>query len=191
MKKVVNVGIGGRTFVIDEDAYQKLDQYLVRFREKTGLGFETGDIMDDLEQRIAELFTEALGSRGDVVNITIVNKIISQLGMPDGGTMDENFTSAGATSAEANTQPLAKKLFRDPDNKIIGGVCSGFALYLNLDVTLMRIIFILMLFMGGIGFWAYIIFWIIAPAAFTAAQKCEMRGIPVTAENLRKFSTIK
>ena len=191
MKKVVNVGIGGRTFVIDEDAYQKLDQYLVRFREKTGLGFETGDIMDDLEQRIAELFTEALGSRGDVVNITIVNKIISQLGMPDGGTMDENFTSAGATSAEANTQSLAKRLFRDPDNKIIGGVCSGFALYLNLDVTLMRIIFILMLFMGGIGFWAYIIFWIIAPAAFTAAQKCEMRGIPVTAENLRKFSTIK
>ena len=191
MKKVVNVGIGGRTFVIDEDAYQKLDQYLVRFREKTGLGFETGDIMDDLEQRIAELFTEALGSRGDVVNITIVNKIISQLGMPDGGTMDENFTSAGTTSAEANSQLLAKRLFRDPDNKVIGGVCSGFALYLNLDVTLMRIIFILMLFMGGIGFWAYIIFWIIAPAAYTAAQKCEMRGIPVTAENLRKFSTIK
>ena len=191
MKKVVNVGIGGRTFVIDEDAYQKLDQYLVRFREKTGLGFETGDIMDDLEQRIAELFTEALGSRGDVVNITIVNKIISQLGMPDGGTMDENFTSAGTTSAEANSQLLAKRLFRDPDNKVIGGVCSGFALYLNLDVTLMRIIFILMLFMGGIGFWAYVIFWIIAPAAYTAAQKCEMRGIPVTAENLRKFSTIK
>ena len=191
MKKVVNVGIGGRTFVIDEDAYQKLDQYLVRFREKTGLGFETGDIMDDLEQRIAELFTEALGSRGDVVNITIVNKIISQLGMPDGGTMDENFTSTGTTYAEANSPLLAKRLFRDPDNKVIGGVCSGFALYLNLDVTLMRIIFILMLFMGGIGFWAYIIFWIIAPAAYTAAQKCEMRGIPVTAENLRKFSTIK
>lgn len=191
MKKVVNVGIGGRTFVIDEDAYQKLDQYLVRFREKTGLGFETGDIMDDLEQRIAELFTEALGSRGDVVNITIVNKIISQLGMPDGGTMDENFTSAGTTSAEANSPLLAKRLFRDPDNKVIGGVCSGFALYLNLDVTLMRIIFILMLFMGGIGFWAYVIFWIIAPAAYTAAQKCEMRGIPVTAENLRKFSMNK
>ena len=189
MKKVVNVGIGGITFVLDEDAYQKLDQYLVRFRERTGLGFETGDVMEDLEQRIAELFTEALGNRGDVVNITIVNKIISQLGMPDGGSMDENFTTAGTTSAGASaSMPAVKKLYRDPDNKMVGGVCSGFALYLNLDVTLMRIIFAILLFMVGVGFWAYIIFWIVAPAAYNATQKCEMRGIPVTAENIKNFS---
>ena len=84
-----------------------------------------------------------------------------------------------------------KKLFRDPDNKSLGGVCSGLALYLIADVVLLRVLFVIALFMGGVGFWAYIIFWIVAPMAYTAAQKCEMRGLPVTAENLRKFSNYK
>jgi len=187
MKKVVTVGIGGRSFVIDEDAYQRLSLYLTRFKERTKMGVQSGDVMEDLEQRISELFTEALGSRLEVVNINMVNNVISQLGMPDGGTMDEDF---GVRDDYAGTGTV-KKLFRDPDNKSLGGVCSGLALYLNTDVVLLRVLFVIALFMGGVGFWAYIIFWIVAPMAYTAAQKCEMRGLPVTAENLRKFSNYK
>src|SRR5574344_1778254 len=86
MKKVLNVGIGGRTFVINEDAYQKLDAYIEKFRQKTQMGFQTKEVIDDLEMRIADLFTESLGNNRDVVSLTLVNQVISQLGMPDGSS---------------------------------------------------------------------------------------------------------
>lgn len=95
MKKVVNVGIGGTSFVIDEDAYQRLDKYLERFREKTRMGVQTKDVMEDLEQRIAELFSESLRSEQEVVNLALVNKVISQLGMPDGGPVEDDFGTFG------------------------------------------------------------------------------------------------
>ena len=187
MKKVLNVGIGGRSFIIDEDAYYRLDRYLERFRERTKMGIQTKDVMEDLEQRIAELFSESLRSEQEVVNLALVNKIIEQLGMPDGGPADDDFTF----SAEPSYQNKVKRLYRDPDTKIVGGVCGGLSHYLNVDVVLLRVLFFIALFLGSIGFWTYIIFWIVAPMAETAAQKCEMRGIPVTAENLRKYSTYK
>ncbi|OJV22228.1 MAG: hypothetical protein BGO30_10965 [Bacteroidetes bacterium 41-46] len=191
MKKVVTVGIGGRSFVIDEDAYQKLERYLAKFRQKTGEGSEAADIMEDLEQRIAELFYEELSGKGEVVSISMVNRVIDQLGMPDGSPAED--FSEGNSNATVNTPPFAatKRLYRDPDNRVIGGVCSGLGHYLNIDMVIIRVIFAISLFMGGLGFWAYIIFWIVAPQAMTASQKCEMRGIPVTAENLRKFSSYK
>ena len=191
MKKVVTVGIGGTSFVIDEDAYQKLDKYLSRFREKTGLGSETGDVMEDLEQRIAELFAESLGNKGEVVSITIVNKVISQLGMPDGSPADDSFETGGYTAPESAGFPVSKRLYRNPDDKMIAGVCSGLAIYLNVDTTLVRVLFGIALLLGSMGFWAYIVFWIAAPVAYSAAQKCEMRGIPVTAENMKKVSMYK
>jgi len=189
MKKVVNVGIGGRSFVIDEDAYQKLDKYLDRFREKTKMGVQAKDVMEDLEQRISELFSESLRSEQEVVNLALVNKVISQLGMPDGGPADEEFNSS--TWSEPVNPVASKRLYRDPDSKVFGGVCGGLAYYLNVDVVLIRVLFFIAIMMGGAGFWGYIIFWIVAPMANTAAQKCEMRGVPVTAENLRKYSIYK
>lgn len=187
MKKVVTVGIGGKSFVMDEDAYQKLNIYLSKFKEKTEMGIHSADVMEDLEERIADLFTEALGTRHQVVNITTVNSIIAQLGMPDGSQMEEPFDS----ERDYNSYTTVRKLYRNPDDKTIGGVCSGLALYLNVDVILVRVLFIIALFLGSAGFWAYIIIWIIAPIANTAAKKCEMRGIPVTAENLRRFSSYR
>jgi phage shock protein PspC (stress-responsive transcriptional regulator) len=121
----------------------------------------------------------------------MVNRVIDQLGMPDGSPAED--FSEGNSNATVNTPPFAatKRLYRDPDNRVIGGVCSGLGHYLNIDMVIIRVIFAISLFMGGLGFWAYIIFWIVAPQAMTASQKCEMRGIPVTAENLRKFSSYK
>ena len=191
MKKVVTVGIGGRSFVIDEDAYQKLERYLAKFRQKTGEGSEAADIMDDLEQRIAELFYDELSKSVEVVNISVVNRVIAQLGMPDGTAADDSADFANDSASAGLNQTVVKRLYRDPDNRIIGGICSGLSYYVNIDMVLIRVIFAISLFLGGLGFWAYIIFWIIAPQAMTASQKCEMRGLPVTAENLRKFSSFK
>ena len=80
MKKVINVGIGGRSFVIDEDAYQRLDAYIERFKEKVQMGLQTQEVIEEVEMRIAELFTEYLGPRQEVVNISIVNKVVSLTG---------------------------------------------------------------------------------------------------------------
>ncbi len=187
MKKVVNAGIGGVSFTIDEDAYNKLDKYLDTFRQRTKMGSQTVDVMEDIEQRIAELFLMELKTKQSVVNISIVDKVIAQLGMPDGEPMDDfNVTSNSNTFTIA-----AKRLYRDPDNKTIAGVCSGLGHYFNVDITLIKILFFVSLFMALTGFWVYIVIWIIAPEAVTPAQKCEMRGMPVTAENMRKFSYFK
>lgn len=187
MKKVLNVGIGGRSFTIDEDAYHKLDRYLDEFRRKTQMGFLTKEVMEDLEIRIAELFLESLSNRGEVVSIALVDRVIATLGMPDGSSSD--FGPDNSTYGNTIPEAPVRKLYRDPDNKLVGGVCSGLSLFSGIDLVLIRILFLIALLFGGVGFWVYIIVWFVAPLARTATQKCEMRGLPVTAENLRKFST--
>ena len=83
MKQVVNVGIGGRSFILDEDAYDRLNAYLNAFRSRTGLGYQSREVMDDLEMRIAEIFSESLSSIREVVDIGLVERVIAQLGIPD------------------------------------------------------------------------------------------------------------
>ncbi len=191
MKKVINVGIGKSSFIINEDAYQRLSYYLSRFKEKAAMGPESEDVMEDLEMRISELFSESITTYNQVITLEIVNRVIMQLGMPDGSTLDsDNFSSSSSYDSKWS-YVTSKKLYRDPDGKSIAGVCSGLSLYFNIDVVLIRILFVIAFIMGSAGFWAYIIFWIVAPMAITAAQKCEMRGLPITAENLKKFSTYK
>lgn len=187
MKRVLNVGIGGKTFVIDEDAYSRLEQYLYNFRNRTQMGHQTKEVMDDLESRIAELLTESLDSKREVVNLAMINRIVSQLGMPDGSRESEYEYERGYDNQNYDWK-TTKKFFRDPDTKVFGGVCGGLAAYFGVDVMLIRILFVIAFVCGSLGFWVYIIFWIIAPLASNAAQKCEMRGIPPTAENMRKYS---
>ena len=82
-----------------------------------------------------------------------------------------------------------KRLFRDSDDKRVGGVCSGLAIYFGLDVTLLRVIFLAAFILGcGSGFWIYVIFWIAAPETKTAEDKCALRGLPPTPENLYRFT---
>lgn len=191
MKNVLNVGIGGKSFVIDEDAYQKLSQYLDIFRRKTKMGYQTKEVMDDLEIRIAELLSEFITPTRNVVNLVMVNKIISQLGMPDGVDWDKEFYNQADFDNIKNNERPTKTLFRDPDNKVIGGVCSGFAAYFDIEIMIIRIVFLIALLCGSLGFWLYVIFWIVTPLAKTAANKCQMRGLPVTIENMRRYSNNK
>ena len=181
MKKTVNVAIGGCSFIIDEDAYYAMSEYLENFRNALGSASASNDVMDELEVRISDLLKQKLAGR-EVVNIKMVEDIIAQIGYPDGYKAKNN------NNVNNENMSATKKLFRDPDDKKIGGVCSGLALFLGIDVVFIRIIFLIALFFCGGGFWAYVIFWIVAPEAKTAAEKCEMRGIPATAENIRRFT---
>jgi len=187
MKTVINVCIGGKAFTIDEDAYQKLNGYLEEFKKKTGMDYMAREVMEDVEYRIADLFNEALASsKQEVVNIAMVNDVIYKIGMPDGSNASEKSTTEEKPRYEGKP---SKKFYRDMDDKKIAGVCSGLAAYLDVDVTLVRILFVIALICGSAGFWVYLVFWIISPVAVTAAQKCEMRGIAANAENMRQFTS--
>ena len=190
MKKVLNISLGNRSFAIEEDAYKRLSDYLQHFRTRlagaAGVPYtQNAEVMEDLESRISELFLQEVGTDGRVVDIKLVDRVTSQLGMPDG--TPETPKSEGAASPEPE-QPARKKVYRDYDNKRIAGVCAGLATYLDIDVVLARVLMLVALVAGTAGFWIYVICWIAIPKAVTATQKCEMYGLAVTAENLAKFA---
>lgn len=187
MKKTVSVAIGGRNFILDESAYNALGTYLDTFRtgiRNSGDSSSCPEVMEELEMRIADLFWEKLKGR-EVVDLTIVESVTAQLGMPDWTAARED---NGGRRTREDRKNHVRRYFRDTDSRLIGGVCSGLSIYLNVDVVLIRIIFVVALLLGSAGFWIYVIIWLIAPAARTAVQKCELRGIPATAENIRNFS---
>ena len=184
MKKTLNIGIGGKSFIIDEDAHERLKDYLGTFR--TRLKDDQGqEVMDDIEARISELLLMNLGTGQQTVSLDMVNQITAQLGMPDGKPEKENNNEK--MEEEKNMNPV-KKLYLDVESRKIGGVCSGLSAYFDIDVTLVRIIFLALFLAGSFGFWLYPIIWIVAPKAVTPAQKCELRGIEANAENMARFT---
>ncbi len=183
MKQVLNVGIGGRPFIIEEDAYDRLEDYLAKFRNRTDMGYQTKEVMEELEARIAEIFSENLSCEQEVVTCPLVEKVISILGMPDGSEAENPTGSHTRRRAPGRGE---RKIYRDVDHNIIGGVCSGLAYYTDIDVVVWRILFACFLIFGSFGFWVYIIMWIVIPAARTGVEKCDMMGLPVTAENIRR-----
>ena len=190
MKKVLNISLGNRSFTIEDDAYKRLSDYLQHFRTRlaasSGVPYtQNAEVMEDLESRISELFLQEVGTDGRVVDIHLVDRVTSQLGMPDG--TPENPQTSSSTTSEPE-EPVRKKVYRDYDNKRIAGVCAGLATYLDIDVVLARVLMLVALVAGTAGFWIYVICWIAIPKAVTATQKCEMYGLSVTAENLAKFA---
>lgn len=89
---------------------------------------------------------------------------------------------------ENQYQTPTKRLYRNPDDKRVGGVCSGLSIFFGIDVVLIRVIFLIALFFGTCGFWMYLAVWIAAPEALTADQKCELHGLPKTEDNLKRFT---
>ena len=192
MKKTINVAIGGCSFTIDEDAYNTLNEYLERFKGALDSSSSSADVMDELEGRIADLIKAKLGGR-EVVDMKIAQEVVAQLGYPQGYRPSEADNAGGNARDEyhysgTDGERPVRKLFRDPDDKKLAGVCSGLALFLGVDVTLIRIILLVAFICGSAGLWIYLVIWIAAPEAKTAAEKCELRGIPANAENIRRFT---
>ena len=185
MKRVTNASVGGRNFTINDDAYNRLDAYLRHFRAKlTVPESQKGEVMDDIESRISELFYQEVGDSSRVVTLELVERVVSTLGMPDGSP------ETGYSYSSAFPEDKApKKLYRDMQAKGVAGVCAGLAWYFDIDVTIIRIIMLVALVAGTSGFWIYLVLWIAIPKAETPAQQCEMRGIPATAENMARFTS--
>jgi phage shock protein PspC (stress-responsive transcriptional regulator) len=183
MKKTVSVNIKGMNFLIEEDAYELLQNYMDRLT--IGLQNEKGDkeIIEDIELRIAELCSEALSDRKQVIERVDIEKILSTLGDPSQylDESEDNFSSSQSTE----TKDKEKRIFRDTDRAMIAGVCSGISNYTNIDIAIIRAIFVAILIFGGFGFPLYIVLWIIIPKATSTIDKLRMQGKPITVENVR------
>ncbi len=187
MKKTIIINISGIIFNIDEDAYDKLQLYLDTLKRYFGNKPESAEIVEDIEGRIAELFQPRVTETKQSINFDDVSEIIFILGKPEdiAGTGEENYEAGKDTEYEPTGKPL-RRLYRDGDNSYLGGVCSGLGAYFNMDPVFFRIIFIGLIFAGGISLIIYPILWIVVPRARTAAQKLEMKGEDVTISNIER-----
>ncbi len=181
MKKTLTINISGIIFHIDEDAYDKLSNYLDILKSHFKKTVGKDEIITDIEGRIAELLQEQLKEQKQVVSIEDVDEIIKILGQPSDFLEEEEESQEEFVADDKAT----KRLYRDPDNQIIGGVCGGIAAYLNLDALWVRIIFIILL-LGFISPIIYLVLWAVIPKARTTAEKLEMKGERVNVSNIEK-----
>ena len=186
MNKTISINLGGFFFHIDEDAYQKLSRYFDAV--KRSLSPDGRDeIMKDIESRIAELFQERLKNDKQVVGLTEIEEVISIMGQPEDYKIDdEKSTYQSSSSSSTNFYYPSKRLYRDKENGMLGGVMAGLGHYLGIDTLWLRIIMVILFFGFGTGLFVYIVLWILVPEAVTTTQKLEMKGEPITISNIEK-----
>lgn len=184
MNKTININLGGLSFHIDEDAYQKLSRYFEAIKLSLSKSGSQDEIVRDIELRIAELFTEWQTAQNQVITLSQVDQMIGIMGQPEDYKLADE--PEEAYSSFQSAKPY-RKLYRDTDRGMIGGVSAGLSHYFGLDTVWIRIIFALVVFLGfGTGLVIYLILWIVTPAASTTAEKLEMTGQAVNISNIER-----
>ncbi len=188
MNKTVTINLSGIIFHIDEDAYQKLSSYLNTIRGYFSESDGRDEIMADIENRIAEMLSEKISDRKQVVLMTDVDYVIGVMGKPEDFAGDKSHSGSEQKKEQTTYTSTGKRrrVFRDTDNKILGGVCSGIANYFNFDPLWLRLALVVCFFTFGFGLLLYIVLWIVIPEAKTTAEKLEMRGEEVNFSNIGK-----
>lgn len=194
MNKIFNVNLGGYPFTIDDDAYQSLQGYLNTIRKHFSSSEGCDDIIYDIEVRLAELFQENLQGE-QIVTQKNLDQAIAIMGTPaDFGAIEDEMEET-PVHQEAPKKGKKRKikiktgrrLFRDPEDKVIGGVCSGIAAYFGVqDPLWIRLAAVIFMVAGGVVVIPYILLMIIVPEATTSGDKLAMKGEPINVENIAK-----
>ena len=174
MKKGYSINLGGVAFHINEDAYDLLDKYLNNLRAHFGKEKDGEEIVHDMELRISELFSDRLTSTNQYITLADVEEIITQMGKPEEFSKDieADIDEPAPTEEETNA---SKRLFRNMDGKMIGGVCTGIATYFGWNVAVVRVLWLIFfLFFRFYGVLGYLIAWIIMPEARTEEERQAM-----------------
>lgn len=182
MNKTIAVNIAGYVFHIEEDAYAALKNYLDTIASYFGSAEGRKEIMDDIEARIAEIFNERIESDHRVVTRAEVNHVIAVMGKPEDYREAED--QEQASSSRSSNDP--RKIYRDTDHSVIGGVASGLSHYFGWDPAGLRIVFIILTFLSFSGVPIYFILWLVIPEARTTAEKLRMRGSRIDVDNISK-----
>ncbi len=179
MQRIIQINIAGRVLPIEEDAYNILKDYIYSLKRQF-TGEEGKEIIEDIENRVAELFTIRLQSGSQAIDRADVAKVIERLGsasdLGDTTTHQGNSGNRNSYSSQSskqytyNSRPQTGRLLRDPYDKVIGGVCSGFARYFDIDPVIIRLVMVVLFLSAGIGLLAYIIAWAVIPAARNQAE---------------------
>jgi len=252
MNKTININIAGTVFNVDEDAYDLLNKYLESIKLYFSKMDKDGEIISDIESRIAENFLSRLSDKNNSISLLNVQNIIKIMGtlddfkeIYDDESNEEDILSSddkdpkklyrnisdkviagvasgignyfqvdpiiirivflaslfiggfgliayiicwiGIPAKDGSEHLLNKRFYRDKDDKVIGGIAMGIANYFGVDVSIIRILFLISIFFGGIGLIVYFILWFITPEAKTVGEKMSMAGYSLTLENIEKF----
>lgn len=183
MNKTININLGGIFFHIDENAFEKLNRYLDAVRRSLANDTGEDEIIKDIEIRISEIFSETRKSDNHVITVVDVEKMIAIMGQPEDYRIEEN----DINEPRKYKKSQHRKLYRDIDNNVLGGVCSGIGHYFGIDSLWVRLIFVAILLLGwGSPIVIYILLWVLIPKALTTSEKLAMTGEPVNLTNIEK-----
>ena len=178
MEKTISINLNNQNFQIEEEAYKKLALYLENIKRHCGAGADSAEVISDVENSIAEKLKLSLNFYKEVITMLDIDSLIKIM-----GTVEDFDREVGNSNPEdlknqeeTNDKKIRRKLYRDTDNAVIGGVAAGLGNYFDIDPVLFRIIFCALIFAGGSAFIIYILLWIAMPEAKTAHQKLEMQG---------------
>ena len=185
MNRTIIININGIVFHIEEDAYEVLRSYMIDVKKHFGHTADSHEIVGDIENRIAEMFNDRIvQGKKEVIAMQDVDEVIAQMGRVSDFETDE--PEDATTEGTYDMPPVSgqRKLMRDPDDKVFGGVCSGVGHYFDIEARWIRLILVLLFVFGGTGLLLYAILWIVMPIAKTRADRMAMRG---EAPNLQNF----
>ena len=193
MNKVITINLNGVAYQLEEGGYDALRVYLDDAARRLEGNPDKDEIITDIEQAIADKFRALLGAHKTVVNVQEVTDVLAEMGPVEDGSSGGSTatdaeagqgkgTAAGAARAETFTPPGARRLYRIEEGAMIAGVCNGVAAYVNIDVTIVRLAFVLLTFLWGAGALVYLVMAIVVPAARTPTERAAAAGMAATAQ---------
>ncbi|MFZ4542618.1 MAG: GIN domain-containing protein [Saprospiraceae bacterium] len=186
MNKTLNINIGGYPFIINDDAYELLSRYLGSIHQHFKTSESYGEITGDIESRLAEIFQEKLGAR-QIIEMRDIQNAIEIMGKPEDFGAEPLDNPGNGSSFSRGDYRTGKRLFRDPEDKVFGGVCSGIAAYFGIsDPLWVRILFVILVFVFGLSIIFYFVLWVAIPEAISSADRLAMRGQPINVSNIAK-----
>lgn len=184
MKKILSLSLGGRVFAVEEDAYARLSAYLSALKERFRGEPSVDELMQDIEASLAEKCAQRIQPYKEALALADVEAVIALLGDVDEIADGEDAEAGPSAQPDAGTTP--RRLYRDAEDVVVAGVCAGLGAYLGVDPLYVRLGFIILTLINGIGLVLYGVLWLVIPRALTPLQKLEMRGRPAKVSELQE-----